>query len=105
MSKVCLNCGTQIEKDNVQFCPNCGKSLNQQKEYESGLLTAAKILMIITCVVTGWALIPLAWLIPMTITISKRKTSGKKLSTGFKVCTLIFGNLISGILLLCDSEA
>lgn len=105
MSKVCLNCGTQIEKDETQFCPNCGKELGSPKKYDSGLLVAAKVLMILTCVGLGWTLIPLAWLIPMTCKIGKRQKGGEKLSTGFKVCTLIFGNLISGILLLCDSEA
>ena len=104
MSKVCLNCGTQIPEDATQFCPSCGKKLGVNG-YKSGLLTASKILMIISCVCIGWTLIPLAWLIPMTCKISGREKNSEKLSIGFKVCTLLFGNLISGILLLCDDEA
>ena len=68
-------------------------------------MTAAKILMIISCVSIGWTLIPLAWLIPMTIKNSNREKGGEKLSTGFKVCILIFGSMVAGILLLCDEEA
>ena len=104
MAKVCLNCGTQVQEDNVQFCPSCGNQLGQ-KGYQSGLLTAAKVLMIISCVCIGWTIIPLAWLIPMTVKISKREKTSEKLSTGFKVCTLLFGSMLAGILLLCDSEA
>ncbi len=105
MARVCLKCGAQVEDENVSFCPKCGNQLGVPKGYSSGSLTAAKILMIISCVAIGWTLIPLAWLIPMTIKISHRETSGEKLSTGFKVCVLLFGNMISGILLLCDNEA
>ena len=107
MTKVCLKCGNQIEDPNIQFCPECGNQIGApiNTRYDSGLLTAAKVLMILTCVGLGWLLIPLAWLIPFTVIIGKRQTSGKKLSTGFKVCVLLFGNLIAGILLLCDKDA
>ena len=104
MARVCLNCGTQVEDANIQFCPGCGKPLGVQG-HKSGLLTAAKVFMILSCIAIGWTLIPLAWLIPMTIKISNRETSGQPLGTGFKVCVLLFGNLIAGILLLCDGEA
>ena len=49
-------------------------------------------------------LIPLCWVIPMTIKIHNSLKNGEKLSTAFKVCTLIFANIISGILLLCMKE-
>lgn len=106
MVKVCLNCGTQTQDDNIQFCASCGKQFTTgQGGYKSGLLTASKIFMILSCIATGWAIIPLAWLIPMTIKINNREKVNEKLSTGFKVCTLLFGNTIAGILLLCDGEA
>lgn len=104
MARVCLNCGTQIEDSSIQFCPNCGSSLSK-KGSQSGLLTAAKVFMIITCVCTGWLIIPLAWLIPMTCRISRRQRDNEKLTTGFKICVLLFANIVAGILLLCDSEA
>lgn len=104
MAKVCLNCGTQVQEDNVQFCPGCGQQLGV-KGYKSGLLTAAKVFMIISCISMGWMIIPLFWLIPMTCKISNREKNNEKLSTGFKVCVLLFANVLSGIFLLCDNEA
>ncbi len=70
----------------------------------SGLATAAKILMIISTVITGFYLIPLAWCIPMTIMYSNKLKTGEPISTGFKVCVLLFVNTIAGILMLCDKE-
>lgn len=49
-------------------------------------------------------LIPLAWMIPMTIKIYKAVKGEENLSTGFKVCVLIFNNLFSGIFLLADKD-
>ncbi len=46
-------------------------------------------------------LIPLAWCIPMTISLSKKVKNREPISTAFKVCTLLFVNIISGICLLC----
>ena len=69
--------------------------------------TAAKIFLIITCVVLGlsafasvFSLIPLLWAIPMTVHYFKNDGD---VGTGFKVCTLLFANLIAGILMLCDN--
>ena len=107
MSKVCLNCGEVIEDEQARFCPVCGASIEPNSAADksnSGLLLAAWILMIIETVATAVLIIPLAWKIPITIAIRKRMNGGPRLSVGFKVCTLIFGDIISGILLLCDSE-
>lgn len=49
-------------------------------------------------------LIPLAWSIPMTryyFTATKNK---QPVGIGFKVCSLLFVNLIAGILMLCDTS-
>ena len=134
MSKVCSNCGTEITDDTVKFCSNCGNSVQEtamnfcpgcgaqvseksgkycamcgktlnSKGYQSGFLTAAQVLMVLTCVLVCWTLIPLAWLIPMTWKLFDRQNSSKRLSVGFKVCVLLFANTIAGILLLCDNEA
>ncbi len=49
-------------------------------------------------------LIPLLWQIPMTVVVFKGIKDGRHIGLGFKICTLIFVSLVSGILLLCDSE-
>lgn len=104
MNRTCLKCGTVVEDPNTAYCPNCGNALGKQG-YDSGLLSVAYVFMIISCVCIGWTLIPLAWLIPMTVKINRRRKTNEPLSVGFKICTLLFGSLISGILLLCDAEA
>ncbi len=70
----------------------------------SGLSTAAKILMIIGTVVMGIYIIPLAWCIPMTISYCNKLKYNQPISTGFKVCCLLFVSMIGGILMLCDKD-
>ncbi len=100
----CRKCGAEIH-DEAVFCPNCGCSTSEtstktKKEESSVLRTIAKIFMVLGCVSSGWCLFPLIWTIPMTI----RYFSGAKVSTGFKVCSLLFVNMVAGIIMLCDSE-
>ena len=64
----------------------------------------AKIFMILSCVAAGFALIPLAWMIPMTVSYCNKIKNHEEVSLGFKICTLIFVNMVSGILMLCDEE-
>lgn len=72
----------------------------------SGLISATKIFMIIGTVVMGLTcfLIPLAWCIPMTISYYKKIENGEPISVGFKICTLLFVNLLAGIFMLVDSD-
>ncbi|MDO4608039.1 MAG: hypothetical protein Q4B40_02465, partial [Clostridia bacterium] len=70
----------------------------------SGLATAAKILMIVGTVLMGLYIIPLAWCIPMTITYCNKLKNNEPISTGFKVCCLLFVSMIGGILMLCDKD-
>ncbi len=69
-----------------------------------GLAVAAKIFLIISCVVQGFFLLPLAWCLPITITLFGKMNRGEYIGTGLKVCTLIFVNTIAGILLLCRDD-
>ena len=68
---------------------------------QSGLKTAAKVFMILGCISVGWTLIGLAWCIPMTVTVFHRFRDNKPVGVGLGVCSLLFVNLIAGILLLC----
>lgn len=72
---------------------------------ESELATAAKVFMILSCIFGAmFYLIPLAWMIPMTVTLFGKLKRGEPIGVGFKICTLLFVNLIAGILLLCMPE-
>jgi len=68
------------------------------------LQTVALVFMILGCIATGWCLIPLIWTVPMTVSYNRKTKNGEPISVGFKVCALLFVNLIAGILMLCDSE-
>ncbi len=69
-----------------------------------GLPLAAFILMIVGIVAQAWLIIPLAWCIPMTVIYYNKIKRNEPVGTGFKVCTLLFVNTISGILMLVDDK-
>ena len=119
----CKNCGNQID-DKAVICTKCGcltdsgEKLNlteqnltqstqngQPKTSNTDTLgLVAKILMIISTVVSGLYIIPLAWMLPMTLSLSKKLKNNEPISVGFKVCILLFANTIAGILLLCMKD-
>ena len=72
----------------------------------SGLAKAAKVFMIIGMILTGICcyFVGFAWTIPMTVKYLKALKEGRRLSTGFKVCCLIFVSAVGGILMLCDKD-
>lgn len=53
-----------------------------------------------TGMVGVFCLIPLVWTIPMTVRMKKIYDGTADNSTAFSICSLIFCNIISGILLL-----
>ena len=64
----------------------------------------AFIFCILSLVGSCWLIIPLAWMIPMSV-ISWGIYKGTKANTvAFGVCTLIFCSLVAGILLLCSNK-
>ena len=54
--------------------------------------------------ITFLSVLPLAWVIPMSIIILKKMKNKETIGVGLKICTLIFVNTIAGILLLCKNE-
>lgn len=73
-----------------------------------GLYTAAAILNWVTLgfvivATVGFGVIAAAWFVPMTILIHKN-AKGPYKHTALGVCTLLFCNIISGILMLVDDS-
>ena len=68
------------------------------------LRLVAFILCLVSTVSVGWTIIPLAWMIPMTVHCWGLYKGTKANTTGFGVCTLIFVNLVGGILLLVSRK-
>ena len=48
--------------------------------------------------------IPLAWTIPLTVTVNKKIKNQKPIGVWIKICTLLFVNMVADILLLCHNE-
>ncbi len=70
---------------------------------EGGVLRlVAKIFMLLGCISYGAALIPLFWTIPMTVHYWRCVKEGKPVGTAFKICSLLFVNLIAGILMFFE---
>ena len=110
----CPKCGTKLESDH-RFCPSCGYKLveeataevvddNYSSSSSDTLKEVAKIFMIICTVIAGWAIIPLCWMVPMTVHYSRCVREGRRVGTAFAVCTLLFCSFISGILILIDEN-
>ena len=78
--------------------------MNLLMEDSKKMKLAAFILCLLGTIASGWLLVPLCWCIPMTVCVYKAYKGERFLSTGFKVCTLLFVSLIGGILLLCDND-
>lgn len=108
--KYCVHCGAEIH-DEAVICVKCGCSVEptvstpaKQDTENDTLDTVIKVFLIIGCIAQGWAILPLAWCLPITISIFNRMRDKKPIGTGLKVCTLLFVNLVAGICLLCRNE-
>ena len=108
---ICGNCGMHLP-ENSNFCTNCGCSF-AANYYQQGytyaqpkepapILYVAKVFMIIGIIIEALFLPSLFWTIPMLKSYNRKLEIGEPVSTGFKVCTLLFVSTIAGILMLCD---
>lgn len=103
--KYCQKCGAECE-DEAVVCLKCGCELAALKKgkKDDGLGICAKVFLILGCIAQALILIPLAWCLPITISIFGKINRGEHISVGLKVCALLFVNLIGGILLLCRND-
>lgn len=109
--KFCVHCGNEIH-DEAVICVRCGRSTGfappvapvAPSSDNSTMITVIKVFLIIGCIAQGWAIIPLAWCLPITLSIFKSLNERRPVSTGLKVCSLLFVNTIAGICLLCMNE-
>lgn len=92
--KVCMGCGCAVKSENNQT-----QIHNVDKNENETFYLIAKILMIISCVASAMYILPLCWMIPMTVSFCNKVKNKEPISVGFKVCILLFVNTISGILL------
>lgn len=68
------------------------------------LRMVAFIFCIFSMLTVGWTLIPLAWMIPMSVHCWGIYKGTKANTVAFGVCTLLFVNFVAGILLLVSKK-
>lgn len=73
-------------------------------ETDRTLRLVAFVFMVVSTVSVCWALIPLAWMIPMTVVAWGIYKGTRPNTVAFGVCTLIFVSLVAGILLLVSNK-
>ncbi|MBE6662589.1 MAG: hypothetical protein E7606_04830 [Ruminococcaceae bacterium] len=103
--KYCVHCGAELH-DEAVICVKCGCSVEPPKSAEvetvnDTLSIVIKVFLIIGCIAQGWMILPLAWCLPITISIFTAFKNKRPIGTGLKVCALLFVNLIAGVCLLC----
>ena len=107
--KYCVYCGAE-QHDEAIICVKCGRSVaptlnpTVPSPKDNTLVTICKVFLILSCIAQGWLLLPLAWCLPITISICNKMKNNEPVGAGLKVCALLFVNLIGGILLLCRSD-
>lgn len=90
--------------DQATSTPTSTPATSAQHDSDTTLRLVAFILNIVATVSIGWTIIPLAWMIPMTVISYGIYKGTKKNTTAFGVCTLIFVSLVAGILLLVSKK-
>lgn len=105
-----MYCGGEVH-DEAVICVKCGRSIEttgtksiDTSSEDDTMSTVAKVFLIIGCIAQGWLILPLAWCLPITITVFNSIRDKKPIGTGIKVCALLFVNLIAGICLLCMND-
>ena len=113
----CRFCGREIP-DGSTFCPHCGEKqevieaeiksehttiVNGKKRNET-LAEIGLIFAIIATVIAGFAIIPLCWMLPMTISINNSIKEKREISLTMKVCSIIFLNVFAGLFLILADE-
>ena len=105
----CRQCGRELP-EGANACPNCGTFVNEKpkaqqtspEDNKSVLRIVAKILMILDTIAFGFMILPLAWMIPMTVHYFSETKKGGDVSIAFKICCLLFGFFLPGILMLVE---
>ena len=113
--KFCVHCGAEVHPQAV-VCIHCGCSVDggpvktarttsSSADSSEIMKTLIKVFMIIgTVSAASFFLIPLIWCIPMFLKVNRYLKGEEELSVGFKICVLLFVNIIAGVLLLVDEK-
>lgn len=110
MMKFCVHCGNEMY-DEAVICVKCGRSAEPPKpvapvtNYNGTMCVVVKVLLVLSCIAQGWLILPLAWCLPITLSVFSAFHNQKPIGTGLKVCTLLLVNMLAGICLLCMNDS
>lgn len=76
----------------------------QMQPKDDTLHIVIRIFLILGCIAYGCFIIPLAWCLPITISICKKMKNGEPVGLGLKISALLFVNLIAGVCLLASND-
>lgn len=105
----CTSCGAEV-RDEAVVCVNCGcaikrtRPLVEPEPKDDTMKMVIKVFLILGCISLGWMLLPLAWCIPITVSVFNKMEREEPVGTGLKICVLLFVSLVAGICLLCMDE-
>ncbi len=109
----CPNCGNQID-ERANYCPHCGRCFNAPPPMPSGYYPPThaqpkshwflKLLMVLSCIFGFLSIIGWIWILPMTIHLFNKIERRERLSTAFKVCTILFVSVLAGIIMACSDD-
>ena len=97
-------------QDTSQMQYQQGAPVNYQQPYytdvhpQQGLITGIKVFMILSCIFSAFLVLPLLWMIPMTVISWKKMDQRQPLGLVFKICTLLFVGIIPGIMMLALND-
>lgn len=95
------NLVTHVEEQNINYN---SPDTNTMSDNDKTLRMIAFIFMVISLIGSCWLIIPLAWMIPMTVIGWGIYKGTRPNTTAFAVCTLLFFSLVAGILLLVSTK-
>ncbi len=81
-------------------------ALNEVNAFDGYLVGSINLTLLIRVyfICSIVTLLPLFYIIPMTAYYFKATKNKKPVGTAFKICTLLFVNMIAGILMICDNN-
>lgn len=94
---VCVKCGRSV-------VPPISSASTSAVQKDDTMEVVIKVFLILGCVSQGWLLLPLAWCLPITISVFNSIRDNRPIGIGIKVCALLFVNVIAGICLLCMND-
>ena len=92
----------EVESEVVE---NYSKPKSKIRRRDDTVMEIAEVFCVICTVLAGFAIIPLCWMIPLTIALHNKIKNKEPISVALKVVILLFVSVIGGILILVGDDS